>query len=200
MNYVLTVGAEAQYIVLVYNSLLRYSEFFAGCLAGQWFLARRAQRATSGPAGRSARRQRDAVIVACAVAIGLRIWMPDYTGPSLWLWLLDVSVKYAVFIVPFTAVILAVASGRNLLSGLLEHRWMVLLGEASYALYMIHWPVTSFLRMGYLGDLASPAVHALFLLATVGAAVLCYRWVELPWRQRLRGAGTPLAAPAAAER
>lgn len=187
LNYVLRVSGETQYIVLVYNPLLRYSEFAAGCLAGQFFLRRQAAREHLNEADGRSRRVRDLVVVTCLVAICVRVWMPDYTGPSQLRWLLDVSIKYAIFIVPFTALILAVASGRTCLSWLLERPWMILLGEASYALYIIHWPVTTFLRMGYLGDMASPGVHVLFLLATVGASVLCYRTIEVPWRERLRG-------------
>ncbi len=187
MNYALRVSGDTQYIVLVYNPLLRYSEFFAGCLAGQLFLRLQDGRERSNEAAVRGRRMRDLIVVACLVAVCVRVWTPDYTGPSQWRWLLDVSVKYAIFIVPFTALILAVASGPTWLSWLLERPWMVLLGEASYALYIIHWSVTSFLRMGYLGGLASPAVHVLFLLGTVGMSVLCYLHIEIPWRERLRG-------------
>lgn len=186
MNYVVHAAAQTQYIVIVYNPMLRYSEFLAGCVAGLFFLRRRGRK-PAGP-GAGSRKARDAVVLLSLLAIVLRIAGPDYTGPSQWLWLMDVSVKYAVFIVPFTAIILAVASGPTCLSWLLERPWMILLGEASYALYIIHWSVTSFLRMGYLGGLASPAVHGMFLLATIGASLLCYRYVEVPWRERLRGA------------
>ena len=187
MNYVQRAGAQTQYIVLVYNPLLRYSEFFAGCLAGQFFVRHLVGRARWGETDARGRRMRDAIVVACLAAVCLRIWMPDYTGPSQWQWLLDVSIKYAIFIVPFTALVLAVASGPTCLSWLLDRAWMVLLGEASYSLYIIHWPVTTFLRMDYLGQLATPAVHALFLAGTVVAAVGCYKFIEIPWRRRLRG-------------
>ena len=188
LNYAMPVSGETQYIVLVYNPLLRYSEFFAGCLAGQFFVRQRLGRNRLNRVDAHGRRLRDVVVWLCLAAVCARVWMPDYTGPSQWRWLLDVSAKYAIFIVPFTALILAVASGRTCLSWLLEQPRMVLLGEASYALYIIHWPVTTFLRLGYLGGLASPAVHGLFLLATVAASVLCYRLIEVPWRERLRGA------------
>jgi peptidoglycan/LPS O-acetylase OafA/YrhL len=77
---------------------------------------------------------------------------------------------------------------------------MVLLGEASYALYIIHWSVTTFLRMGFLGTYGTPLVHSLFLLATVAASLLVYRYVEVPWRKRLRGepGRAAAAAPVAA--
>jgi peptidoglycan/LPS O-acetylase OafA/YrhL len=116
----------------------------------------------------------------------------------MWRWLLDVAMKYGIFIVPFSALILAVASGRTFLSVLLRQPWMVLLGEASYALYIIHWSVTTFLRLGWLGAAGTPAVHLLFLLGTVAASVLCYRFIEVPWRRRLRGAGGPDTSDTAA--
>ncbi|KQU73510.1 hypothetical protein ASE08_13665 [Rhizobacter sp. Root16D2] len=49
-----------------------------------------------------------------------------------------------------------------------------------------------------------PLVHGLFVLGTVAASVLCYRFVEVPWRRRLRGTvgadtlDTPAAAAPAA--
>ena len=117
-----------------------------------------------------------------------RVWAPAYTGPSAAWWLLDVSTKYSGFILPFTGLILAIAGGPTWFSAALEHPWPVLLGEASYSLYIIHWPVISFLALGWLGAQRTPLVHAAFLLATVGASVACYRWVELPCRAWLRGA------------
>ena len=75
----------------------------------------------------------------------------------------------------------------------------MLLGESSYALYIIHWSVTTFVRAGFLGSFSTPPVHAALLLATVGASLLCHRYVEVPWRERLRGRAPPAAtlAPAA---
>jgi peptidoglycan/LPS O-acetylase OafA/YrhL len=187
LNYGVRVEAQTQYITLVYNPLLRYSEFFAGCLLAQWFLHLRGPKAADPRAGL---RLRNAAIVVSVVAIGARVWMPDYTGPSQWWWLLDVSVKYGVFILPFAALIGAVASGPTFLSPLLERPWLVLLGEASYSLYIIHWPVTTVIRQGWLGPLDKPVLHALLMLGTIAASVLCYRLIELPWRKRLRPAQT----------
>ena len=189
--YVLHTGSEAQYIVMVYNPLLRYSEFFSGCLAGMIFLQLQARPRGFAIDDVRGRRLRDAMIVLALAAVAVRIMLPDYTGPEAWRWLLDVSMKYGIFIVPFSVLILAVASGRTCLSWWLEQPWMVLLGEASYALYIIHWSATTFLRMGWLGAAGTPALHAVVLLGTVAASVACYRWVEVPWRRRLRGAPGP---------
>ena len=187
MNYVVAVGAEAQYVVLVYNPVLRFSEFVAGSLAGWYFV--RTQHQPDGLRHRDASlgSPRNLVVAAALVAIAARVWMPDYTGPNRWSWLLDVSVKYGSFVLPFAALILAVASGRTVLSGLLCRPWMIALGEASYALYIIHWSGVTVLRMGYFGEKPSWAVVALFLFGTVGASALCHRWIEVPWRAKLRG-------------
>lgn len=197
MNYVAHLTGETQYIVTVYNPLLRYSEFAAGCLAGQWYLHHASGLGRLRRADASGRRLRDLIVVVCLAIVAARVWMPSYTGPSAGWWLLDVSLKYGAFIVPFTGLILAVASGPTCLSGLLSRPWMVLLGEASYSLYIIHWSLTTFLRMGYLGQPVTLAVGLACLLATVVASVLCYRQVELPWRRRLRGGSSPQATVAA---
>jgi peptidoglycan/LPS O-acetylase OafA/YrhL len=189
------VAAETQYIVLVYNPLLRYSEFFAGCLAGHYFLGHRPKATAADAAGARSEWLRNLVVVACLAAVAARVWMPDYTGPSRERWLFDVSVKYGIFIVPFTLLILAVASGRTWLSKGLELRWMILLGEASYSLYIIHWAFVTPLHMGYLGKHGTPAVHLLVMLATIGASVLCYRYIETPLRKRLRGNAGALRHP-----
>ena len=192
--YVVTpLSSETQYIVLVYNPLLRCGEFLGGCIAGQLFLHWR-QRAVAPLADEDvarARRRRNVALLACLLAVCGRIWMPDYTGASQALWTLDYAVKFPIFILPFVAIILAIASGPTFLSPLLERPWMVLLGESSYALYMIHWSVTSFLRLRWLGEWDTPWVHAALLLATVGASVLCHRAIEVPWRERLRGSHEP---------
>jgi peptidoglycan/LPS O-acetylase OafA/YrhL len=189
MNYVWQVAPQTQYLVTVYNPLLRYSEFLAGCLAGHWFMRVRASGAAQGWGAPLLQTERGRNIVAglCLLAIAARIAMPGYTGPSSPLWLLDVSVKYSTFILPFVGLILAVASGPTWLSPLLERPVMVLLGEASYSLYIIHWSVVTVLHLKLLGSLGTPLVHAAALVATVLLSVLCYRFVEVPWRQRLRG-------------
>jgi len=191
-------SAQTQYIVMVYNPLLRYNEFLAGCLAGHYFLQTRGRSRYPGSWLFESGRGRNGACVACLAAVALPVASADYTGPSTWWWLADVSVKYSIYILPFAVFILAVAAGPTWLSPLLENRVLVLLGEASYALYIIHWSVTTFLRMNFLGSAGTPFVHGLFLIGTVALSVACYRWIEVPWRQRLRGTPPAPAAAAAA--
>lgn len=73
----------------------------------------------------------------------------------------------------------------------LDAAWLVLLGEASYALYLFHAPlhgyvlalVNRFVGRGYDG---SWALFVAYLLLAVGSSVLVHRAFELPWRSRLR--------------
>lgn len=195
MVYWLNASPQTQYIVMVYNPLLRYSEFLAGCLAGHYFLRTRGQVRYAGSALFESRMARDAVTLACLLLIAARIWSPDYTGPSAQRWLADVSMKYTVFILPFGALIIAIARGPTFLGRLLDQRVLVMLGEASYALYIIHWSVTTFLRMHFLGAYGTPLVHGLFLIGTVALSVVCYHHIEVPWRQRLRGPKSATGRP-----
>ena len=184
MNYGWQVAPQTQYLVIVYNPLLRGSEFVAGCIAGQAFMLMRDR----GAPLLQSEAARNGIVALCLLAVAARIAMPGFSGPSSLLWLLDGAFKYAAFILPFVGLILAVASGRTLLSPLLERPWMVLLGKASYSLYIIHWSIVTVLHLKLLGSLGTPPVHALLMVATVLLSVACYRWVEVPWRRRLRGA------------
>ncbi len=195
MNYRWNTSAQTQYLVMVYNPLLRYSEFLAGCLAGHYFLNTRGQLRYFGAAFFNSARGWHVAIALCLAAVVWRASSADDTRPSAWWWLADVSVKYGAYVLPFGVLILALASGPTLPGLLLEHRHLVLLGEASYALYILHWPVTSFLRMGFLGSAGTPVVHLLFLVGTVALSVACYRAIEVPWRRRLRGTGGDTPAP-----
>ena len=188
MTHVWKVDGQTHYLVMVYNPLLRLGEFVAGCLAGQYFVRSRGMASFAASRLWATASARNAVVVVSLMLVAARVMMPDYTGPSANTWLLDVALKYPFYIVPFVALIVAIASGPTFLSGLLTLPWLVLLGEASYSLYIIHWSGQTFLRMGFLGSLGTPFVHAIFLVGTVAASVFFYRVVEVPWRRRLRGA------------
>ncbi|TDM06178.1 MAG: acyltransferase [Ideonella sp. MAG2] len=63
------------------------------------------------------------------------------------------------------------------------------LGDRSYSLYLVHWPLLAFVHNAWLIDPSMPSVqHSLLawrlaaLLLAVGLAAALYRWVELPCR------------------
>jgi peptidoglycan/LPS O-acetylase OafA/YrhL len=95
----------------------------------------------------------------------------------------------AVTIVPVAALILSSADadlrGRP---SWLRRPAMVFLGKASFAFYVVHWPVIMVAHWALGGGTWSTPVAlgatALFLLLAVGAAVLLHRAVELPAMRR----------------
>lgn len=60
-------------------------------------------------------------------------------------------------------------------------------GDASYSLYLVHWPVFAFLNNAYAGDPSFGKPSTLVLSACVGLALLLgfalHRWVEVPCRR-----------------
>ncbi|MEM7702574.1 MAG: acyltransferase family protein [Pseudomonadota bacterium] len=84
--------------------------------------------------------------------------------------------------VPCTATAaLIVWGGRSAIGTPLSHPWVVALGDRSYALYLVHWPVIVFL--GVLLPLASPLERIVTILGvTLVLTEMLYRLCERPLR------------------
>ncbi len=63
-------------------------------------------------------------------------------------------------------------------------RLLVYLGEISFALYIVHLPILHMV-MPLIGRLPIGMILAIYLPLTLGAAMLAYHKVELPYRRRL---------------
>jgi peptidoglycan/LPS O-acetylase OafA/YrhL len=137
----------------------------------------------------------DAAFAALAFAIALALHL------AVW----------GFLVVPLMGtLILAAAANRGRVGAALEHRAMRWLGEISYSIYLVHWPV--FIAVALIVGAAqgtrlaqTPSkLEALALLgaalpAILGLATLSYRYVEVParrWLTRRLGASGPVAAPA----
>jgi peptidoglycan/LPS O-acetylase OafA/YrhL len=81
----------------------------------------------------------------------------------------------------FAVAILGFASGSPLVTKLFSRPWLVLLGEASYALYLIHYPIHSALRKPL--EQAGWVGFAVYLVVVVGLSVLSYIYLEGPSRR-----------------
>lgn len=93
----------------------------------------------------------------------------------------------------FVLMILAAWGLRGAAAGVLGSPLFVLLGEASYALYLLHAPLHSYVlaltnRVVGRGFDTTWAVFALYLPLALGLSVAVYQWVERPARTRLRAA------------
>ncbi|MBR0662132.1 acyltransferase family protein [Neoroseomonas oryzicola] len=92
------------------------------------------------------------------------------------------------------ALLACLATAILLLPGAPGGRWqaglapLVWLGNRSYSLYLLHWPLFVFASHVFIGPVP-PSLRALIVLASLGGAALQYRFVE----QRFRGLDlTPL--------
>jgi peptidoglycan/LPS O-acetylase OafA/YrhL len=88
-----------------------------------------------------------------------------------------------VAIVLFALLCMSFGRQKGLLSNLFAYQLPVILGESSYALFLLHSPL---LRIGvqYKWDwnlFGLPAL-ACFIIMALSASYLCYKWVEKPWR------------------
>ena len=78
---------------------------------------------------------------------------------------------------------------------LLEHRWMVLLGGASYAVYVLQLPVHHIVQSVFTGAYATIGKFAYFPIL-IGFSVLVFKFYEEPLRYLLKTAPRPRTAPA----
>lgn len=109
----------------------------------------------------------------------------------------------AATIVPVCGLILsAAAADRDGRRSWLRRPALVRLGEASFAFYVVHWPVVMVAHWALGGGRWSTpvamAATALFLALSLLAARLLHRYVELPAMRRFarpRRAGTPSSRP-----
>ena len=86
----------------------------------------------------------------------------------------------AVAVILFQVIILGFASGNRLLQALFTADWLVLLGESSYGLYLIHAPLYAILVTLHVRN-----THTFFWLYLAGAialSVLSFRYFETPAR------------------
>ena len=94
----------------------------------------------------------------------------------------------------FMLMIVALADSRDMLGKFLSFPVFIYLGEVSYSLYMVHWPVRTVLRnvverSAALSALSPPVIIAIYVGFSMAAAVLTYHMIEKPGRTFLRGLG-----------
>jgi peptidoglycan/LPS O-acetylase OafA/YrhL len=108
------------------------------------------------------------LIAACS----LRLPLPDSIVPGL------------VFLPAYSVLLVCFAVGNPMIEAVFSRPLLVLLGEASYALYLLHVIVWTWLFQAA-GLPINPWTYALYLATALGLSIACFRWVEVPARQYL---------------
>lgn len=172
---------------LKFSPLMRLPEFLFGVLLGQAFVRERAVGTARG-SGAVLAAVGAALLVAAGMA-GARIPYP---------------LMHNALLAPASGLLVyGLARGGGLLGWGLSRPWLVQLGGASYALYLLQFPVSEAVKvLAPRVGLGSPAgILALVVGLGVPASLLVHRWVETPLRSRVRGVlrpwvdGTPVLRP-----
>jgi len=149
--------------VLKYNPLVHLPEFFIGVLAARLFTA----------AGGFTRAHADYAFVFSTATI-LIILLLGYSIPY--------PVTHTGLLAPLLAILIASIASGAFIDKILSPKWLVLLGQSSFALYMLHWPLLVFANrteLGHIGRLLAVALIVVLSLAL-------YKWVEAPLTSKLR--------------
>lgn len=172
--------------LLYVNPLARLPEFLLGVGLGALFLSHRAAQ----PGG-TARRARYMAPLSLLALLGIIAVLA--LGP------LPVVLLNQVILDPlFALLIYTLAFGAGPLAAFFALPLMCLLGEASYALYILHWPTWTWLNQALrqasphlMSAMGSRLFFALYLCVAITLAVLSVRYVEKPARRAIRRAFGP---------
>jgi len=86
----------------------------------------------------------------------------------------------------FILLLYCLACAKGPLSGLLGSKPMVLLGEASFAFYILHVPMFRYAKMVFPNIATSPAQFAAFLAGLAAVSIVCFLTIEKPLCAYLR--------------
>ena len=94
--------------------------------------------------------------------------------------------------VVFAAAVAALSLGSGPIARILARPRMVLLGEASYSLYILHQPFWAYFQQGYcnvlhLGTSGTVPFDIVYLVGAVTVSLVSYRFIETPARRWIQG-------------
>jgi peptidoglycan/LPS O-acetylase OafA/YrhL len=151
--------------ILSFNPVVRLPEFLTGMLAGELFLRAQVSRTRALPL----------VLGGVLVVVTLTALVGVVPTPLI----------SAGFLSPAFAAIIFGLALQPPWAAFLELKWLMLLGEASYSLYLLHSTVMSEVY-DRLPSFPHGTRASLAFAAAIGAAVLCFIFVEQPARDVLR--------------
>jgi peptidoglycan/LPS O-acetylase OafA/YrhL len=167
--------------LLHYNPLLHLNAFVIGMCAG--ILVKRHWPALQRSL--AAHHRGVVLIVLClsaVLAIALMTRLNRVSDPVL------MSTTNGLIAPLFAVVIAALSVDSSRLSSILRLAPFVLLGEISYALYILQIPLGWWLRSTFAGEwtVAPAALFAIYLVVLLVTSLLVYRYYETPLREGMR--------------
>ena len=151
------------------NPLLHLGTFTLGILLGRWQILRRRE---SGPSPSGSGTAGVALLLSLCAFAGVVMWEPR---PPL-------SILLDGLMAPlFAALVWAFSSNRSLFSRWLSAPWLVVLGEASYGLYLIHY--VAYQLFESLGLDKIPMLYPVYVGGCIALSVLSLYFIETPIRK-----------------
>jgi peptidoglycan/LPS O-acetylase OafA/YrhL len=160
------------------NPLFSLPEFLTGVALGRLYVLAQERGATSIVTRRSRPGSLTALaLLGCAAVM---ITVPWSFGPM-----------YHVAVIPFFALLIySLGCGENRLASLLSGPAMIRLGEASYALYVLHWPLWDWVTRIFPAPAPDASARLPFFLVYLGLLIalslLALRFLEQPARRAIR--------------
>ena len=187
-----SLPSGTSYSIQYFTPILRLPEFIVGCIGGKLFLMEDSKTQGFKDLFFGSESKRNIVILVSVIWFFGRVYTTGYADNNEAYWLVNNSVKFSILLIPFLGIIFALSTGQTFISKLLNLPLLILLGESSYALYITHWSFVSFYSQGFLpSNLQSPFMSVIFMLLSVGFSVIVYKTIEIPMKNKLRGAKTP---------
>ncbi|HQF53839.1 MAG TPA: acyltransferase [Fibrobacteria bacterium] len=155
---------------LSFHPLMRVPEFLLGVALGRWHLS----------GGRVAH---PGALAAFGFMVSTGMIL---LGGDMW----AVFLHNTLAALPYGLLILGLAQCRGKAINRLERPTLILLGESSYALYILHMPIHDWMRYasGKFGiGTSSPGWFMAYFAISVLASIAAFRWIESPSRRRIRG-------------
>jgi peptidoglycan/LPS O-acetylase OafA/YrhL len=157
--------------LLMYNPLFHIAEFVAGILLARWHTSMLAEQG-------SLKTLQQWCLPMIFLSMGLFGLVVVYSA------YIPFVVIHDGLLIPISALaIIGCASGNELLGRLLSPRFLVVLGEASYAMYLIHIPIWHVVERAHLSQ--SVEFFPAYLVIVIGLSIVSLYWFETPFRYRL---------------
>jgi peptidoglycan/LPS O-acetylase OafA/YrhL len=169
------------------SPFLRVWEFLIGAALGAIFLLSRTQPAKVHARLNNQRTRNVALALALLALLAIAL-MPTVAGISKPIG--DALHWYVLYTPFFALIVITLAAGPTFVTRFLSHPWIVRLGEASYALYILHAIPRGIVPLVLPLGASRATTTWLALLAIAGsiiASLLVYTLVETPARKWLRG-------------